>query len=52
MARIEESGALDDALAQARTFVDDGLAALDVLPAIEGRVALATLGRYLVERAS
>jgi len=52
MARIEACGALDEALSQARTFVTAGVSALDILPAIEGRAALASVGRYLVERAS
>ncbi len=49
--RIRASGALDDALAEARALAADGLAALDGLPPGQGRDALAVLGRYLVERA-
>ena len=52
MSRIEACGALDEALSQAQSFVTSGIAALDVLPATEGRDALAALGRFLVERAS
>ncbi len=52
MSRIEASGALNEALSQARTFVDVGVSALSSLPAGVGRDALTTLGRYLVERAT
>jgi len=50
MQQIRDSGALVDALGQARHFVEEGIAALEVLPEGEGRSALASLGRYLVER--
>jgi len=52
MARIRDSGALQDSLAQARSFVEAGIGALDMLPEGDGRSALASLGRFLVERAS
>lgn len=48
---VRGSGALQDALADARRFLDDGFEALRELPDNEGREALEVLGRYLVERA-
>ncbi|MFT4622977.1 MAG: octaprenyl-diphosphate synthase [Myxococcota bacterium] len=52
IAEIRASGALDAALADARSMVDDGVMALARLPASDARTALTVLGRYLVERAS
>jgi octaprenyl-diphosphate synthase len=49
---ITESGALEAAMAEARERVDRALASLEGLPPGADRDALATLGRYLVERAS
>jgi octaprenyl-diphosphate synthase len=50
MARIRASGALEASLDHARAFVDEGIGQLDLLPDGEGRRALESLGRYLVER--
>ena len=50
MSRIRASGALEASLDQARAFVDDGIGKLAVLPEGEGKQALESLGRYLVER--
>lgn len=50
VARIVASGAPRAALADARRFADEAIRALDALPPGPGRDALATLGRYLVER--
>ena len=52
MARIEHTGALEDALQNARNLVEAASARLNVLPAGDGRDALIVLGRYLVERVS
>jgi octaprenyl-diphosphate synthase len=52
IARIRGTGALDDALADARRRVEDSITALDVLPDSEWKDALAVLGRHLAERAS
>ncbi|TNE86392.1 MAG: polyprenyl synthetase family protein [Deltaproteobacteria bacterium] len=51
IARIQESGALDAALADARSQLDIAIEALHALPPSEGRDALEVLGHYLVERA-
>lgn len=48
--RIRLSGALDQALAEARARVEAASVALDVLPDGPGRDALLVLGRHLVER--
>lgn len=48
--RIRGSGALDRATLEAKSIVQRGIEALDVLPAGIGRDALAVLGRHLVER--
>jgi len=50
MERIRATGALDDARAEATRRADRAVRALGVLPATEGREALALLARYLVER--
>lgn len=52
IAGVRDSGALDDALAEAHGFVTEALDALAVLPDSPGREALAALGTYLVERTS
>ncbi len=48
--RIVATGAVEKSLADARAWVDHGLAALDALPQTDARDALVVLGRYLVER--
>lgn len=50
VAEVRASGALDAALAEARSRVTDALAQLAVLPAGPDRDSLAVLGRFLVER--
>lgn len=50
MDRVRATGALDQALDDARGWVHDGLACLDVLPPSEARDALRVLGTHLVER--
>lgn len=50
MAAVRGCGALDDALEHARGTVARATRALAVLPDTDGRAALDTLGRYLVER--
>ena len=52
MSRIEHTGALEDALQNARNLVEAASARLKVLPTGDGRDALIVLGRYLVERVS
>jgi octaprenyl-diphosphate synthase len=52
LATIRASGALDDALADARRRVEESIAALEVLPESEWKDALVVLGRHLAERAS
>lgn len=52
VAEIRASGALDDALGEARRRVDEALVLLEALPASPHRDALVVLGHYLVERAS
>lgn len=52
VAEIRASGALEAALAEAGGRVDGALASLNRLPESGDRDALATLGRYLVERAT
>ena len=49
---IRASGALEDALADARRRADRAIAALSVLPPSDYRDALVELGSYLVERAT
>lgn len=50
--KVKATGALDDALDEARRFVDEAAEALEGLPAGEGRDALGVLATYLVERTS
>jgi octaprenyl-diphosphate synthase len=52
VAEVRMSGALDLALAEARSRVADAMGCLDALPAGPDRESLAVLGRYLVERAT
>ncbi len=52
IAGVRDSGALDDALAEARGHVDAALGALEALPDAPARQALAVLGRTIVERTS
>ncbi len=50
LARVRGSGALDDALADARAFTTQGIAALGALPTSPAREALETLAHAVVER--
>lgn len=50
LAAVRKTGALDTATHRARALIDDALRALDALPEGEGKVALAALGRHLVDR--
>lgn len=50
IARVRASGALDRALADARSAVAEAVGALDVLPPSDARDALTVLGWHLVER--
>ncbi|HEY81092.1 MAG TPA: polyprenyl synthetase family protein [Anaerolineae bacterium] len=47
---VRESDAIDQALEEARAFVDEAMADLESLPAIPARDALADVARYVVER--
>lgn len=49
---VRASGALEAALQDAGTFVDEALGALEALPDNPGREALRVLGRFVVERSS
>lgn len=50
IAAVRESGALEQARADARGFIGGALQALEILPDTSARQGLAVLGRYLVER--
>lgn len=52
LVRIRASGALEDALADARRYVDDALDALDALEPSDARDALRALAAAVVERTS
>lgn len=52
MATVRGTGALDDALAEARRRVEVSVQALDVLPPSVYRDALVLLGRHLAQRAT
>ena len=52
MATVRGTGALEDALAEARRRVEVSVQALDVLPSSVYRDALVLLGRHLAERAT
>ena len=52
MKKVRDTGALEQSLADARGWVEEGIEILDALPVSQWRVALEALGRYLVERAS
>ncbi len=52
MQRVEECGALQASLNEARSLADEAIAALQPLPDSDARRALAVLGRFLVERAT
>jgi geranylgeranyl pyrophosphate synthase len=48
--RLIQDGAIDEALAQAHTYTDRAIAALDALPPSSARDALAMLARSAIER--
>ncbi len=50
VARIQASGAVEEALEEARAFVEEALDALQVFSPSPEREALASLARYVVER--
>jgi octaprenyl-diphosphate synthase len=50
MRQVRESGALEASLEAARSYADDAMSALDILPVNEGREALRSLGHYLADR--
>ena len=50
VARVRETGALEQALTEARAWVDKSLKHLDVLPPSPHRSALEDLARYLADR--
>jgi octaprenyl-diphosphate synthase len=52
LVRIRNSGALEAALEDARSYVDDALDALDALPDTDDRTALRALAIAVVERTS
>ena len=52
MHRVRGSGALDDALAIANTYVEEAIRALSTLPEGPGRDALEELAHAVVERTS